>query len=108
MKKTEKTEKMRVKLTKINKAKNPVVKTAKKKGYVCGSEQDEEVSPFVGYWVIGTLERPIEIGKAIRMIRENRNGVECLGLFLSSVVKSIKGNIVETDNSVYEMEEIKG
>jgi hypothetical protein len=105
---------MRTKITKIDIAQNPVVPTANKEDYVCGREQDTEVSPFIDYYVIGTLERPIEVGKGIRMLREDRNGVKAFGMFTSSVVKAVKGGnsagtkwIVETDNSVYRVEDVE-
>ena len=105
---------MKVKITKRCAVKDPVVRTATKKEYICGQEQDEEVSPFKGYWVIGTLERPIEVGKPIRMLRENRNGVKAMGLFTTSVVRTITDKdknglcVVETDNSVYGVCDIDG
>ena len=105
---------MRTKITKIGIAQNPVVPTANKEDYVCGREQDTEVSPFVEYCVIGTLERPIEVGKGIRMLREDRNGVKAYGMFTSSEVTAIKGGnsagtkwIAETNNSVYQIEEVE-
>ena len=106
---------MKIKITKLSAVKDPIVRTALKEEYICGREQDEEVSPFEGYWAIGILESPIEVGKPIRMLRENRNGVMAHGIFVTSVVKSIKNRdiisptkIIETDNSVYEVREIDG
>lgn len=104
---------MRTKITKIGIAQDPVVPTANKEDYICGREQENEVSPFVEYCVIGILQHPIEVGKGIRMSREERNGVKASGYFFSSMVKSIKGGdsagtkwIVETNNSVYQIEEV--
>lgn len=101
-------EKMKVKITKLNQVSNPVVKTAVKDNYICGKEQDEEVSLFNGYCAIGVLERDIECGKSIRMLREDRNGVKAFGLFVTSPVKSINSyegyTIANTDNSIYKIE----
>ena len=100
--------KMKVKITKIEPVKNPFVRTASKEDYVCGEEQEDNVSLFNGYYAIGVLERPIECGKPIRMLREDRNGVKALGGFITSPVKSVDSyedhTIVKTDNSVYKIE----
>ena len=103
---------MKVKITKIGIVDSPVVPTAKKDEYVCGEVQEAEVSPFVDYTVIGTVHDPIQVGRGVRMIRENRNGVECQGLFQTSAVKILKDKdesgafVFETNNSIYKVEEL--
>lgn len=103
---------MKVKITKIGIVEAPVVPTAKQDGYICGEIQKTEVSPFVGYTVIGTVRDPIQVGRGVVMLRDNRNGVECQGLFSTSVVNSLKDKdesgafVFETSNSVYKVEEL--
>lgn len=101
---------MKTKITKLSPVADPVVRTALKEEYICGQEQDEEVSPFAGYWVVGVLESPIEVGRGIRMLRENRNGVIAMGIFATSPVVSVENDgitqeaIVKTTNSVYQVQ----
>ena len=103
---------MKTKITKIVVVADPKHETAQPVDYVCGVENS--LSPFVGYWVVGTLLTPIKLGKSIRMNREIRNGVKVDGYFVSSIVQKIDDTrikfdvlIVETDNSIYKIEEIE-
>jgi hypothetical protein len=100
---------MKVKITKIEPVDNPVVITPLEKDYICGQVQKEDVSVFNGYTVIGTLVYPIEIGRPVKLLRENRNGVEIEGIFTTSIVKNISAYSEETlffttDNSLYRIE----
>ena len=97
-------------MTKIGVASEPRHETAKTEEYVCGSDTNTK-SPFMGYNVEGELLFPVEIGSGIRMMREFRNGVKIDGVFISSIIKDIydrdeTGFTVETDNSIYRIEEI--
>jgi len=94
---------MKVKLTKFAFADDPKFPTPKKEDFKDGQENDG-VSLPVDYWIIGELQREIEEGKSIKVLRENRNGVECLGQFSSSPIKKIDGDKIETSNSVYKVE----
>lgn len=100
----------KVQITKIEPVEKPLCRTPLKEEYVCGKEQDEDVSLFNGYCAVGILERPIECGKSIRMLREDRNGVKAFGIFATSPVNSVDSyedhTIVKTDNSVYKVEYI--
>lgn len=62
-----------------------------------------------GYWVQGFLIGEIEVGKQILLDRRIRNGIEVLGRFNTSPVKTIDKNIenvlvITTENSVYRVE----
>ena len=101
---------MKTKITKISAVDNPVVPTASVEQYECGYLNN--LSPFVDYWVTGKLVKPIVVGESILLERDCRNGVKVEGLFVSSVVRAIKGgklspaHIIETDNSIYRVEEV--
>lgn len=88
------------KLSAADKAKYP---TAKEGEYKYG-EVNKNVSPPVDYWVEGYLIRNILIGESVLIDRRVRNGVKVAGLFQSSTVKSIEGNLIKTNNSVYKIE----
>jgi len=94
---------MKVKLTKFASADDPKFPTPKKEDFKDGQENDG-VSLPVDYWIIGELQREIIEGKSIKILRENRNGVECLGQFSTSPVKKIDGDKIETSNSIYKVE----
>ena len=64
-----------------------------------------------GYWVVGELARPLEIGKAIVVHREIRNGNIIPGSFVTSLICELEGHltldksvVVKTENSVYRIE----
>jgi hypothetical protein len=59
-----------------------------------------------GYTVTGELIDPIEVGKPLQLLRLERNGVKSLGHFTTSIVQSIEGDLIKTQNSVYKMEEV--
>ena len=94
---------MKIKLTKFASVDIPTFPTPKKEDFQDGKENDG-VSLPIDYWIIGELQREIEEGKSIKVLRENRNGVECLGQFFTSPVKKIDGDKIETSNSVYKIE----
>jgi len=94
---------MKVKITKIDKAELPKYPTPDKKDYEAGQE-NYGVSIPIDYWIIGELSYPIEENKSIRALRTERNGVKCAGLFHTSKVIKLEGNIAETENSKYQIE----
>lgn len=61
----------------------------------------------VGYWIEGVLLGPVVEGRPLRVLRSVRNGVEALGLFVSSEVCLIEGNFYHTENSVWKMERLE-
>jgi len=93
------------KITKLAAVENPDFPTPDKKDYVFGKE-NEGVSLPTDYYVIGTLLKPITKGESIEMLRINRNGVSCPGMFMTSLVKEFDGKMVETANSKYIVEEV--
>lgn len=97
---------MKIKLTKISECNNPVVKASSKKSFKPG-EDNGDVSLPVDYNLTGWTMRPIIIGKTMAVLRDTRNGVECEGIFTSSIVKEIKDNLITTQNSIYKIEYIK-
>ena len=94
---------MKVKITKLNKSEFPEYPTAEKKDYVQG-EDNGNISPFIGYWVIGHLIFDITEGRPIQMDREIRNGENVGGYFQTSKVLSYKNGIAKTLNSEYKVE----
>ena len=96
---------MKIKLTKFASVEAPKFPSPKKEDFRDGKENDG-VSLPIDYWIIGELQREIVEGKSIKVLRENRNGVECLGQFSTSPVKKIDGDKIETSNSLYTIEYI--
>jgi hypothetical protein len=60
-----------------------------------------------GYTVIGELIDSVEVGKPVCLLRFERNGVKAFGAFNTSVVQSIDGNLIKTENSIYKLEELE-
>ena len=94
---------MKVKITKIDKAESPKYPTPDKKDYEYGQD-NYGVSIPLDYWIIGELSSPIKVNSPIVALRSERNGVKCAGLFRSSHVIKLEGNIAETENSKYQIE----
>lgn len=58
-----------------------------------------------GHWARGVLNRPLEVGGVISMLRE-ANSIHpdgCVGLFLSSPIVKIEGDKIYTQNSIYRL-----
>ena len=68
---------------------------------------DSQQSLPLDYEVTGILQESITVGQPIRMFRETRNGVQCLGIFQSSTVTKMEGDKVWTLNSVYTILELR-
>ncbi len=100
---------MKIKVKKISEAALPRYRTANWDEYKCG-EDNGDISLPVEYELTGTIIGSLETGKSLVIQRDTRNGIECLGLFYSTTVKNIieKDNykIIETENSVYQLEEL--
>jgi hypothetical protein len=58
------------------------------------------------YVIEGVLDSDVEVGKMVQGIRTKRNGVEIPGYFHTSVIQKIDGDILETLNSKYKIEQI--
>jgi hypothetical protein len=94
---------MTIKLTKLAKVENPICPIGTKKTFTPG-EDNPGISPYLGYWIIGTTENKPVVGKSFRVDRTIRNGVECLGNFSTSIITSIEDDLIKTCNSVYKIE----
>ena len=94
---------MKIKLTKFAKSNIPLFPTPEKEDYKDG-KINEGISLPMDYWIIGKLLFDIEEGKAVRVLREERNGVKVPGLFSTSLVTKIDGDKFETLNSIYKIE----
>jgi hypothetical protein len=90
-------------LYKIGEVENPKVRSSSWEEYKIGDFNSK--SPPIDYWLKGTLINSIEKDKPIEMNRSNINGIECKGVFISSVVKNIKYPFIYTNNSVYRIDE---
>lgn len=95
----------RVRVKKIAVSSEPKYKTPKFDDYEAGVHGNQMSVP-VEYEVKGRLVIDVEEQGFIYLSRDTRNGVEADGLFRSSRIQKIKGNIVETYNSRYIVEEI--
>lgn len=101
----------KISVKKIAAAKNPLCETPKMEDYVCGSDNGD-ISLPIEYEATGKTVLEIEIGSSICMRRDSRNGVECDGLFQSSIIEEIGGLkgeklLVKTANSEYLVEKLK-
>ena len=94
---------MKIKLTKFAIAENPLYPTAKKEDWKYGEENTGHSVP-VDYWLLGSIQDSPKVGQSMRVLRTNRNGVECTGYFTSSKVTAIVGEIISTLNSKYRIE----
>lgn len=100
---------MKIKVKKISEAALPRYRTANWDEYKCG-EDNGEVSLPIEYELTGEpIEKPEE-GKSFTVKRDTRNGVACLGFFMTSKIKNIREEngvkFLETENSVYSVEEV--
>jgi hypothetical protein len=61
-----------------------------------------------GYWVIGEVITPIEVGKSVVILREENSKGRVFGIFSTSKVVSFgevgDKAVIRTSNSMYEME----
>jgi len=95
----------RVHMKKVGIADDPLVTTADMKDYKFGSMNVQESLP-VSYWLEGFLTSKPTVGEPLSLLRTNRNGVETLGLPMTSFLKDISEikdgcQKIVTENSVY-------
>ena len=74
---------------------------------------------FIGYWLEGILSDPITVGNPVVVLRHRRSRrdddpmdgpetVEGMGIFESSKIVGIEQNLLYTENSVWQIEEVAG
>ena len=97
---------MKLKIKKLSAVENPVVASASKESYECGSIPTKDESLFVDY-EIGIADHLPEEGKSFKMLRTERNGVSVLGIFQTSIVTKTEYNRFHTTNSIYQWEEVE-
>jgi hypothetical protein len=75
--------------------------------------KDFQFSPPVDYYIEGVLyDTEPKVGKPLTVIRDNRNGVKCMGVMKTSPIVEISlhedgiSQIIETNNSVYILETV--
>lgn len=101
----------KIRLTKLNSVENPRMPTLEWDEYIPGRGPTErEGSPPVDYMVEGhflfpELDQP-KVGQTISFLRTNRNGEEVFGLFSTTMVMKIEGDLIYTKNSVYRLENL--
>jgi hypothetical protein len=97
----------KVKISKLKAGENPEYPTSDKNNFKYG-EDNEGFSLPIDYYVTGTLLYDLKVGKPAHILRENRNGVEALGVFQTSIINTIEkvdnGLIFYTLNSIYRLE----
>jgi len=100
--------KPKYRLTKLAASNEPLVKSA---GSIEEYRKDFQFSPPVDYYIEGALyDTGPTIGKQLTIIRDNRNGVKCMGVMTTSPIVEISlhedgvSQILETQNSVYILE----
>lgn len=94
---------MKIKLTKFAAVDNPHYPTPNKKDYKYGQENGGCSVP-VDYYIVGHIEDKPKVGQGLRVLRTNRNGIECTGYFTSSKITAIDGDIISTLNSKYRLD----
>ncbi len=101
---------MKYRLTKIAAHENPLTKSASSIEEYRNSLSDGEFSPPVEYYIEGVPDRPPLAGTYFSMLRDNRNGVECLGVFRSSPIIDVNEGedftLFSTMNSIYKLEKL--
>ncbi len=70
--------------------------------YVPGTDGVENKSIPIDYWLTGELVNPITVDQSVQVIRETRNGVECVGFFVTSKVTEVTPTTFKTKNSIYD------
>ena len=89
---------------KLDKSKNPVLEPSEWESWKPGGKNVHSLP--INYQMGGVLLEPVEAGGRILLLRTWRNGVTSLGLFTSSPIMQVNGNLVETFNSIYRITEI--
>ena len=92
-----------VRIQKIGRPDNAPVATADWKEYQPGSARNSKSLPE-GYALSGWLLESIEMGRPVRLLRVERNGVAALGIFETSPVQGLTQGGFETENSIYQVD----
>ena len=96
-------------ITKLQESPHPNFKAASKDEWHCGeSNLHVNKSIPVEYVVRGYLTEDVRVGIPMSAVRYERNGFASDGIILTSNIVKIKGNQVETLNSVYLVEQLDG
>jgi hypothetical protein len=96
-----------VRLTKFAIPAEPDFATSRMSAYDCGLVNPKCSLPL-GYWLEGWLVHPPTVGHCVRMLRINRNGVQCLGSFASTPVVSLLDELsFATANSFYRVASVE-
>jgi hypothetical protein len=91
-----------VELTKVRAVLDAEVQPGNWESYPIGSGGADTSLP-VDYVLVGTLIEPPRVGGRVRILRFQRNGVDALGLFESTIVTQVTFDGFTTCNSVYRM-----
>lgn len=67
-----------------------------------GTVQQEGYSLPIDYTIEGRLVYPITVGLPVHVERDTRNGVPCMGEFITSLVVEVTDKSFRTKNSVYD------
>jgi hypothetical protein len=94
-----------VTVTKLAKSKYPVSEPGNWENWNHGGENADSLP--VDYQMRGYLLKPVEVGGLIVLFRLWRNGVTSDGIFTSSPIMSVKGDLVETFNSIYRIADFR-
>src|SRR3569833_3718078 len=94
---------MFVKLTKVKATENPLSPPGRWDEYKPGASANTTSLP-ADYVMVGIFLTPITVGKSVRMLRIERNGVPVLGTFQSTPVARLTDDGFATANSVYRVE----
>ncbi len=97
----------RIRLSKIAAAPNAVFPSAEWHEHVQGEDMHPTKSIPIDYWVEGELLAEVRIGGPVYIARDIRNGHKVTGLFSSSLVRKIEGDLITTGNSIYKIEYLK-
>jgi hypothetical protein len=97
---------IKVELKKLKSVENPFAPTPKMEDYKPGQDNGF-VSLPTDYTAEGTLEQDIIVDQPVIMHRTKRNGIESVGILITSKVKRIVGNRFYTENSVYQVTELE-
>lgn len=99
-------ESLYIQISKLRATDNPEFPTSNVKDFIHGAI-NPGVSLPAEYTATGILQREVEVGKGLFMIRDSRNGAPSLGILQTSPVTDIfpitDGLIIHTANSVYEL-----
>lgn len=76
-----------VRVIKLHEAQEPRVRAGSWSEYVPGAVNTDSLP--VDYEIEGYLLGPVEVGGRLHVLRTRRNGIGCLGEFLSTVIQAV-------------------